>query len=84
MIHQLFDGSDWRLGYYCKGHIDKEEFVSEVEWGYEERINPTEVEYQVVRCVPNPEGGFFLHDANLGTRGAFPVTIWLKTHSQNY
>ncbi len=70
-----FEGGIQPTGYYCRGHVPLETFVSELKEGHEIEANTEHVSHDYYRCVPAGKGMYRWVEAKPG-RGAFRVTIW--------
>lgn len=80
-IQELREFEGGHLGWWSKGHQDKNEFVMEIVTNHDPSIpdlGPLEraTRHEWWRCVPVPgERGTLLIKARSNTRGAFPVTV---------
>ncbi len=78
-LHEVGGGP--LVGYYAKGHLDKEEFIKELEIQHEvvdlEKPPPDDVVHGHIRFVPNNvDGGMIIETGRAGSKGAFPATVW--------
>ena len=78
MIKELceLDGGSL-LGYYVKGHVDKAEFLAELDFDYEVAGTEQEVKHLYVRNVPagTGDGEMEMLPATPGKRGAYKITL---------
>lgn len=80
-IQELREYQGGHLGWFSKGHQDKNEFVMEIVTNHDTTIpdlGPLEqrTRHEYWRCVPAGDDGFtFTRPTSPGTRGAFPVTV---------
>ncbi len=71
-----FEGG--HLGYYTKGHHDKEAFIEQIVLNWSERFEvPAHyARHEWWHTVPSGEKGYYSFTrVKEGTRGAFPVTV---------
>ena len=64
------------VGYYTKGHHDKQRFVDEIRAQYGEEVNIDWVRHSYGKCIPvtGIKGSSCLHEFKKPVRGSFPMT----------
>mgnify|MGYP001092670963 CR=1 FL=1 len=66
------------IGYYSKGHHDKNEFIEAVKGDYEYEGNIDDVRHIYIKVSPSPTaptGGMLMNYRNEPCRGSFPATV---------
>jgi hypothetical protein len=63
------------LGYYSKGHHDKNEFLEAVKADYEYEGDIDNVRHTNIKLSPSPTGGILINYKKEPCKGSFPATV---------
>lgn len=63
------------LGYYTKGHYDKNEFLEVLKGDYEHEGNINDVKHVYIKLSPSPTGAMIVNYRKEPCKGSFPATV---------